>query len=365
MCVYTSFLVLLLIGSGLQQGLFNTTDTLLLQTIREYKDLCPYNNLCFYISNNTLPWQTVFGLPESCCKSCACSDDCGDSCCPDKITKLMSEEDVSRKKQNVYRCMRLQYKPINDTEQLQTLAYSVVAACPPGYPDDYTNTRCLQSYQESDLSEDLSAIGPVSNTSTIFKNRYCATCHGADVQRLEPLQMEVKCRGPSKYPVVRTLVEVRSAIDDNDNCNLLFHPNSSHNYSRCEPLIDRCNMSGNWVQHDSNLERACVSYTSVYLDFYKNVHCYLCNMSPEEEVREVCERGNSPYHPNSFVALLDFQGLQEIEQTTQTAEVQCPTGYDYDPLKVSNMFVRISYPPTILNNVFYLSFQKSLIMTGT
>ena len=307
------------------------------KTIREFREMCPYTTLCSFNSSKTLP-ESEFGsaAPTSCCEPCSCLQ-CGTSCCPDKPDTYLSDAQVKRIKQDPDTCMSLQYKKIKGNHTLLQTGFYTLRFCPPGYADDDVQKRCLKDYQDFEFEEDLSHLVPVSNSNTIFKNKYCAICNGEDPASLHYWDAKVTCQIPATLPLVSSFIELKSALDNSELCHLIFEPgNKTYSENRCDFLIDRCNMTGLSQPYHPETERACLSYMSVYNKRYRNVHCYLCNKKPEDEVREMCTSNDFTYLPNTFVALLDFKGLAERFASAEKKHDRCPEYHVYDAVQVSN-----------------------------
>ncbi|KAH3755333.1 hypothetical protein DPMN_190024 [Dreissena polymorpha] len=69
-------------------------------------------------------------------------------------------------------------------------------------------------------------------------------------------------------------------------------------------------MTGKWRDYDRFTEMACLSYTSLYNDKYKNVHCFMCNGHIEFEVKETCEFEKTVSAAPTFLpftVVLDFK----------------------------------------------------------
>ena len=313
-------------------------DEVVRQTVQEFRELCPYTKLCSFNDSKTLPEATNSTFePTSCCAFCECSD-CGISCCPDKLDVYLSDTEVNRLTQDPVPCLRLQYKTVTENTTLLQSAFYTVSVCPPGYVDVDVQRRCLRDYQDFEFEEDLSHLVPVSFNDTIFKNKYCAICNGVDLSSLHYWDTKVTCQIPATLPVVTSLKELKSALDETEKCDLFFS-SGDHTYIEkfCDSLIDRCNMTGLSQPYHPDTERACLSYMSVYKKRYRNVHCYLCNKKSEDEIQEICKEEDYGYQPNSFVALLDFKGLVETLASAEVKHDHCTEDHVYDVVLVSKI----------------------------
>ena len=319
------------------QDLSYITDELVKKTVGEFIEYCPYTNICGYMSNGTVPHQFNQSSDEKseCCGYCFCTDDCGTSCCPDKPTEYLTDKEILNIQRDTIRCQHSQYKDFLFQTKITNTAYMIATTCPLGYEDNDVSNKCERDNKDFDFQEGLSYFVPVSNSSTIFKNKYCAICNGASNQSLTLWDMELQCEKYTVYVVGSNIEELRREIDTNENCDFFFFPpNYTFIDKICSPLIDRCNVSGKWQQYDSELERACLSYESTFKSVYKNVHCYLCNKGQEESIPHLCEYISPSYNPSSFVALLDFNRLQEASKAVPAESKNCQPGYIYDAIQV-------------------------------
>ena len=93
--------------------------------------------------------------------------------------------------------------------------------------------------------------------------------------------------------------------------------------------------SGYWTHYDSNIEKACSSFTQIYfrpvlkgkLVVYKNVFCLACNSGPEFEIPTLCRNlrrgsGRHPFGSTSFSAIVNFKKLNGM--TTKVSMVERP-----------------------------------------
>jgi len=82
------------------------------------------------------------------------------------------------------------------------------------------------------------------------------------------------------------------------------------------------------------LERACLSYTSIYKNNYKNVHCALCNGLDRSDVQTMCEVMERGFLAvNSYAVLLDFRNAD-----TYVSPETCQHGTLFNRHKVKPCF---------------------------
>ena len=151
----------------------------------------------------------------------------------------------------------------------------------------------------------------------VFKNVFCAQCHGySKATEIVPWEINIQCvQDATMIPTesITSLDDLSAMLNKYEECNILFaRPRGfDTNLPTCEYGIDRCNITGRWAIYDELLERACLSYTSIYNYNYKNVHCALCNGLERSDVQTMC-KGLKPgsITVNSYAVLLDFRNAE-------------------------------------------------------
>ncbi|KAH3752096.1 hypothetical protein DPMN_186706 [Dreissena polymorpha] len=115
--------------------------------------------------------------------------------------------------------------------------------------------------------------------------------------------------------LLRAQKNIPSFLDSRPYCNVIFQiPNNTEFYPEtCQVKINKCNLTTKWRDYDSFIDKACLSYTSIFKDKYKNVHCFLCNEhSDDTEFSAADTCLDFEYYEYeipwliSFTSLLDF-----------------------------------------------------------
>lgn len=322
-------------------------DSTISRIVSEFKEMCPYTNLCYSSSNLTFNNEFGFGtgvLHLPCCYSCYCEDECNFECCPDKLVSAMTESTFLERKHTVLECIYPQFRPF-DTEKYNALrSFTFVSRCPFGYTDLEVKSKCERDYVDfdfSDFSDKPSHILPLSSPKRqkTFKNYYCWLCDGELDHNVLPWNGALMCK--IGYAFVKSFEEIPMVVESDDDCNLMFEVPDGLSFSpeTCSILVSRCNETGLWKTYDRFLEEACLSYLSPYDSVYRNVHCYLCNQNDKSEMQDLCEYDNTQTSPHSFIALLDFNNLDapNSDQTNgKTNEsITCDSNEKCDVLSVS------------------------------
>ncbi|XP_045165325.2 uncharacterized protein LOC123529170 [Mercenaria mercenaria] len=291
-------------------GNVNTShDDVIRRRIEQFIERCPETSTCS---------QYAKGLPEGahrlynhkpCCQACSCSDDCGFNCCPDRSGKLETEEALYNASR-IVRCIDSQHRRY-DPNKHNGLSYRMVSDCPYHYRDTDIQTKCRREYSDISFDVPLRYILPVFDnlTNLNYKNIYCAQCHNVELKRLEFASLNYECYASHRFTVNEGLTYIRDLsanLDSNgsDRCNILFTPYKGNACNR--NFIDRCNLTGQWFIYDRETETSCLSYTSVYTDKFKNIHCYICNGFKETDIEYSCQTDYASDIEGYFITIIDF-----------------------------------------------------------
>ena len=138
----------------------------------------------------------------------------------------------------------------------------------------YTSDRVKRLCENPEFETSLETLVPVSDQYQTYKNIYCAYCNGA-TKPLENWKLNIFCTD-----IVSFTEENMLAVIKENRCNI-FYARTQHVVVQTCRLpsfsISRCNETGLWPQFDSNIERACRSFTDPFNSTYKNYFCYVCN----------------------------------------------------------------------------------------
>ena len=280
--------------------------------VAQYTLGCGHNNLCTFLS--AIPYY--FRALDR-CPSCSCEDTCFElgNCCPDVFF---------RRKYKVFTNFVIGSAWDHDAESYEK--YEVITYCPTGaFPTLKANC------ESSAPVEVMINNPPVTSLSTnnSYSNSYCAQCHGEILDDLVdwnmgmgegviPLQVNfispfaelMKLGEILKIPflytppmVVKHIVrnkpvqyllpstcpdetdrDIKMACESSYFLPFRFYQNifcyicNIRKANISEPIIDMCNVTGQWDANDFALKRECTERESSPLSFpYKNFYCFLCN----------------------------------------------------------------------------------------
>ena len=326
----------------------------------EFNALCPHTGLCdvhVYINDSLFQYISDELYEVPCCGVCSCpSSNCMETreCCIDALPRLLTTEEVRAIHDEPAKCIYTQYRSY-DADKYNGEAYTLITECLESYHDEDVREKCLKSYSEFDFVVDIPGYLPVTDnrTMTSYKNLFCGLCNHVPRSELILWDTKVECNesivlGESEK--VQSLSDIEQFIARDSRCNLVFNEPYYLQYrqpfiQRCNPYIDKCNVTGLWQQYDSELESLCTSYLSSYKG-YKNVHCYLCNGFDRSTIEEICLDEAPTWRPSSFVSLLDFNNLElsdKEESPESTMEQDCPEGQKYDVWAVGIFVIIISW----------------------
>ncbi|GFO02580.1 G-protein coupled receptor mth [Plakobranchus ocellatus] len=168
----------------------------------------------------------------------------------------------------------------------------VIRRCPPGYPEGEARRKCEQEPAYKDLTLETFTRVIDLDTNVTYFNAYCAECHG--VKKTLDWDVSIECVTPQW---------VYQATDESTFFKLSVQPHSTCGVYQSRPpqfdpgpiclewwfhdVIDSCNVTGEWNEHNSQVQWLCeniVGLTYRLLDDRKqtfaNIFCFLCN-SPD------------------------------------------------------------------------------------
>ncbi|WAR27410.1 TCuncharacterized [Mya arenaria] len=264
-------------------------------TTMHFLTLCPHSEICTDSSNNGEHRYVRPGGLTPCCGPCLCRN-CDKDCCPGVSTSPITEEEIEGIRNRTVECVYPQVRLFN-TFKYNANPVEMVVRCHEGYNDNAVKTKCETNYNDNYLSSDFKRLHnyiPISlnMNQTVFKNSHCAKCHGISEANMINWKAVIVCTRKSKItPHIGRMEDIPKLLDD-DFCNVIFEPenqSAKSSLTKCEFGISRCNQTGEWITYDSFLEQACLSYTAIYRNQYKNIHCALCNTHGRADVLETCK----------------------------------------------------------------------------
>ncbi|KAH3748537.1 hypothetical protein DPMN_182983 [Dreissena polymorpha] len=330
-------------------------NSLITTLVEDFGRLCPFTDQCYRTANastnRTFHWNEI-----PCCRTCRCEQECGNECCPDYLVASFSEPELFRMKHDPIECIYPQFRPYTRGSNNYKTPYKMVSHCSMDFIDEQeTRKKCEKDYHEFNFDDSFDMLMPMTlfqkNTVT-FKNMYCAICNYADLSRLLMWLPILNCERRVD-DILESPNDIPGFLKAQPYCNVVFKsPHKTKLYPEtCKMIINKCNMTGKWRDYDRFTEMACLSYTSLFKDQYKNVHCFMCNGHIESEVEETCEIDEigpplppceigkrCPPLPIPFTVVLDFKS-KENENTEYIADKSllddsCGTGAVLDAYTV-------------------------------
>jgi len=278
--------------------------------------ICLQNSLC----NVTFSFILFRPSPRGkCCGDCSCDlDTCQirGTCCPDILLTTFGEFPPRQK--TPQNCIQMN---IGSTSQEGIYG---VDNCPVA-ADKELKRKCTQEYTRQTIY-DLYDITPCVDkmSTTVYRNKYCALCNSNQEKDLDLLYFEIKfiCSQMLENGLGGNYDEILDKIFSEKVCSVSFSnplPCVGENCNSdkfCNVAVSSCNVTGNWKDYDADIEEACLSYTSNYMDpsmgpfgeRFKNVFCYICN-GYDPKLGGSCEWG---FHPGGSTNIFSFSGLLKL-----------------------------------------------------
>ena len=219
-----------------------------------------------------------------------------------------------------------------------------------------TKERCENPGRLTGWDTNIPVVHHGSNIN--YQNIHCALCHNVSRKDLFNWKVAVHCSNGKLVP--SSIETILDEAKRTKNCNIVYiYPLQNTSMDKCEPVVSRCNKTGEWAEYDAVTEAACHAYIDIYEGKYKNIFCYLCNLSKPYIMQSECTYGNSGVSP-TFSALLKFRTpLEEhvlIEDTF--AEVQteheCKESQIFDKFEVRQGFNILFLPNSIIRLLLLL-----------
>jgi hypothetical protein len=177
--------------------------------------------------------QMFVSLPEnSCCKSCEMDQICIErkTCCDDRWQHI----------KNFTAQVCLPGRKVHNMNMRLNMNYLVRAHCPSNFSNDDIRNKCEN--EEPTTLEDVPFVSPREG-DVIYKNRYCAVCHGETNPIVWNLQIDHACiRRVFLLKYYSGLVQNASIINKNliNSCEIYFErPDKTQtNWKRLMCAID-------------------------------------------------------------------------------------------------------------------------------
>ena len=266
---------------------------------------CPHTNLCQ--SNASLPLDDDSVSP--CCDDCSCDNDCWkkDNCCPDKHN--------ATNRSPIIECQETLVKGTSKYPDFNT--YWVVKKC----PETTTNTTLIKKCKGrllSSMDDYIWVSDPFSNQ--IYKNKWCAECHG--INETVEWRVGTEC-----------IDMLNGDFDFNDEsrldrCNLIVIPpgNKDTEINLCnKPVISVGNKTGHWHHFNMSIVQACKALRQPFTvehfvgkSVYRNVFCAMCNEQGyiNYGFENVCKTRNAVGRGrgNRFLGLINWRLYKDVQQ---------------------------------------------------
>ncbi|XP_062579349.1 uncharacterized protein LOC134241298 [Saccostrea cucullata] len=237
-----------------------------------------------------IPNQSNFNASR--CGPCSCDEKClspysFEQCCPDVFFRHGLRE-----------CRDVKVL-LNETNLKE-----VVASCPVG-TNRNLSTECTKERSKVEMLLYPPLTSGTKNISYI--NKYCASCNNASL--LEEWNVNIECEKNTDFNFLSSYQEIID-LAIKQSCRIVYiSPNSARHCSKnYDQIIASCNVTGSWLFHDKQIERACLSSYDTYTGIFKNIFCAICNPPKMEEhiVIKQCENTSSLYNKAcSFQPLLE------------------------------------------------------------
>ena len=321
------------------------TDPQIRYYTQEYNKLCPHTHMCDVLVDVDNSIFRISGMTteDACCGRCECGNNCLNTldCCPDRLPRLLTSEEVKDVYTNPVQCVRAQFRPY-DQKRYNGRSYFMVTKCADNYLNKIVVENCKLEYTDFDFQEDIPNFLPVTDKTTnrTYKNKYCASCNHISDSNL--IYWEVEAGIFDTEVKIQKLADIQVLFAVDRASNVVFKIprklwDAAQQIQLCVNYIDRCNVTGLWEFEDPDVESLCVSYLSLYKG-YKNIHCYMCNGFDESTIEQICDDSlGSGWRPTSFISLLDYNNLEPSEQGQDIVSgSNCNDNQLYDSWVVSN-----------------------------
>ena len=269
-------LVVFVIGSHLTCGKYEAEVQQFINSLTT--TYCPYTDLCQSNASQLLKKKT-----SPCCDDCSCANDCWKkgNCCPDKHN--------ATKQSPTTVCQTTLVKGTSDHDNFDK--YWVVKKCPETTSNATVAKKCKGKSLKS-IKDYLWVSDPV--TSRIYNNKWCADCY--NVTKFVEWRASTEC---VQILNGKNLIDEKGSL--NNECNLIVVPpegiDAANELCR-KPDISKCNKTGQWMEYNDTLEKACEAFELLFYEehlfgqtVYKNVFCAMCNepYKRPKDVGRVCK----------------------------------------------------------------------------
>ncbi|XP_038051847.1 deleted in malignant brain tumors 1 protein-like [Patiria miniata] len=257
--------------------------------------------------------------------TCKCDDSCAffDDCCYDYHSSCRTPPDGSEITINgvdlhYYACVPLTSRILS--ERFADFGFALVSVCPDGWVDSVVRRSCEMAAAEDDL---LGSLPVYIEEGAVYKNLFCAICHGVNTRVLNTWSIDTERWDPNKLWIDPPL-------------------DGEFGSARSCPITSDRSCVGEFL--NTSLEAACNDYFAPFFKsriFYRNPHCAMCkglHLHPSDscgkqctlfcsstenwkECRSDCARAHAP---PTIARLFDFEWGSDENSA-------CEPGELYDP----------------------------------
>ncbi len=234
---------------------------------------------------------------------------------------------------------------VNKVRRVESTYSYIIDKCPSQYSHNVSKSDIDMCH--ADIVTELTQKVLVSDNNFIFKNIFCARCHGVKTANVTVCKLDIDCPDmDDAQEILQVEGEIGFIQYINMKCTQFFtHPYDSYYLPRrlwCSNAISECNE--NRLNHANDIlpllceriQAPLKTGDSAGVNSYKNVFCAVCN----EESRPLSCYDHSHYddgyNPDlvtpRFSLLMDFSGQLQVQTESRVLLVSCPGGQILDVL---------------------------------
>ena len=223
-----------------------------------------------------------------------------------------------------------------------------ITSCPQNAPADLK----MKCENVTAISWRIDKVTPVFVNETLYRNIYCAVCHGKKKEQIEILEPKISCldQSVSSYNLSSNVSDMVAYLLKSNDCVLhFFLPYTLRRNLYCAQYVSDCpDLKVNFTRVD--YQAGCKSHAAVFYHdkvLYKNIFCAVCNNMTEDFTQsftQVCLDGLHIKHPVPprgpdyfpvFTLLLDFSKEftdYDIAIICKVNQVKGPDGKCHDSI---------------------------------
>ncbi|XP_052247100.1 uncharacterized protein LOC127855498 isoform X2 [Dreissena polymorpha] len=297
------------------------------QYIQSFKEVCPYNNICYENASKLNTDPDV----SPCCEECSCEADCYSfqNCCPDAITFDALDQPPIIPCVPWYNVYGINVTLDDPSEQY---GYRIISSCPPGNIFHKSTELCGKASRSLDIIVS-------DSTGRVYRNEDCALCNGVTTFTRWGIRI-LSCDG--------LFFQTFDSLEDRDNyarnhCSIVAVP-PEEKVNRCVLRPYRQCAKTNDV--DSDREDACIDNANNIIIYrqstktliaYANADCYLCNnpLYGNSNINHLCNvkhfggKNTGLFKNGMITTLIDYQKSVNTHQQTGDKYCKVTEVYDY------------------------------------